>query len=278
MVDSQPTDVTPSVWRRFVRSLLSKGVVRTAWLLNVAVLVATVVWLLRDGKFAEGAAAFNKHVSAIVGPGSPLTVVPPLLWPRIDGIWIVLVVGFLSVVLIISGLVAGSEGHRGIRAWLAAMILLAAWLTLFTQWPSIVWQGQAMRIRWSVAEFDALGQKLLADWPQNDGEIDNLGPFMAYPIGKPRTLMLVKTPLVPGTPFSLATIERGEVNDLYFQLAGNDEGVWVVRNPGDKEPKSFFSGLDGEYIPVRFKPLRDGWFMVNYIYAPTVLGDPGTTR
>jgi hypothetical protein len=63
---------------------------------------------------------------------------------------------------------------------------------------------------------------------------------------------------------------------MHFQLAGGEEGVWLVREVND-EPQAFFSGLDGEYIPVQFRRVKEGWFVVRYIYAPTVLGDPGVS-
>jgi hypothetical protein len=182
----------------------------------------------------------------------------------------------VSTIGIAAGLVAGSGQHRNVRSWLVVTLLMAGWLTLFTTWPEIVWRGQVWRVRGNVAEFERVADKLLAAWPDNDGDLPGLGPFMAYPIGKPRTLMFMTTPTVPGTSVEFKVIERGEEDSLHFQLAGNEEGVWLVRETGD-EPQPFFSGLDGEYIPMQFRRVKPGWFVVRYIYAPTVLGDPGVS-
>lgn len=259
-----------SRWQRLCAGLFSRSAVRFYWCLNVLMLLGTLLWILRDGKFPEAVIAFHRHVAALGNEQSALTVVPPLLWPRVDALWLVLVAALLSTMGVFAGLVAGAGVHRGVRAWLAVMLVLAGWMTLFTTWQEITWWGQAWRVRGGIAEFDKLAKDLLADWPENDGAITDLGPFMAYPIGKPRTLMFLGTPQVSGTNLEVATIERGQDDDLHFKLSGNEEGVWLVRHGGVDEPQAFFGGLEGQYIPVQFRRLKPGWFLVRYIYVPIV--------
>jgi hypothetical protein len=181
-------------------------------------------------------------------------------------LWFVLITGAASTAGILAGLVGGSSSHRGLRSWLALMLLTAGWLTLFTTWPELAWRGQAWRLRGSVSEFELVHRELTSNWPKEDGELPAIGPYMAYPIGNPRMLMLLKTPQVAAT--SVSTIERGEKTDMRFQLAGNDEGVWLVRETGVNEPQAFFSGLDGEYIPIKYASLLSNWFLVQYKFAP----------
>lgn len=270
-------DQADSRWKRVRGWLLSRNVIRVCWVMNVAVLLGTTVWILRDGKFAEGVVAFKRHIAAYGNEESALTVVPPLLWPRVDALWFVFITAVISSAGIFTGLVAGAGIHRGVRAWLVVMLLLAGWLTLVTTWPQLVWQGQVWRVAGAIPEFNQLSEKLLANWPDNDGDIDPLGPFMAYPIGKPRTLMLIKNPHVPGTDLTISLIERNTEETLLYQLAGNEEGLWVVKEQAD-EPQAFFSGLDGEYMPVHFRRLKPGWFLVRYIYAPTVMPESRQAR
>ncbi len=270
MTETVQQPMRKSRLQHLLSGLLSRSAVRFYWCGNVAVLLGTLAWILRDGKFRESALQFTRHVRAIGNDESALVVVTPLMWPRVDALWFVIVVATLSAIGIVAGLVGGAGMHRGVRAWLAVMLVLAGWLTLFTTWPEIAWRGQAWRVRGSIAEFDQFAEDLLADWPANDGEITGLGPFMAYPISKPRTLMFMSTPQVPGTALAISTIERGADDDLHFKLAGNDEGVWIVRHAGVDEPQSFFSGLEGEYMPVQYRRLKPGWFLVRYIYAPIV--------
>jgi hypothetical protein len=246
---------------------VSRSVVRACWIINTLLLVATLVWILRDGLFAQGLAAFQTHLAAFANEKSPLAVVPPLMWSRVDALWAILVGGTLSMAIIVVGLAFGAGKHRGTRAWLVLMLLVAGWLTLITAWPEIVWRGQVWRVRANVTEFAELAEKLTTDWPAGDGQTPELGGFMAYPIGKPRTLMLLTTPEVPGSNLSISTIERDDVA-FHFQLAGNEEGAWVVFDKDPNAPTTFFSGLEGEYLPQKFAVLAPGWFLVVYNYAP----------
>jgi hypothetical protein len=253
---------------------VSRGVVRTCWIVNGLLLVATLIWILRDGQFAEGLAAFQTHIAAFANEKSPLAVVPPLMWSRVDALWVILLGGSVSMVLIVGGLAFGSGIHRGTRAWLVLMLLVAGWLTLMTAWPEIAWRGQVWRVCGSVSQFAELTQKLTTAWPESDGQTTELGGFMAYPIGKPRTLMLLTTPQVPGSAINISTVERGDDGAWHYQLAGNDEGAWVVFDKQHESPQPFFSGLEGEYMPQKYAILAPGWFLVQYHYAPILPDTP----
>lgn len=262
--------------------------IRASWIINAIVLLGSLLWVLSDGKFAYGVAVFKAHISAIGSDRSPLAVVTPLMWPRVDALWVILIAGTLSGIGIVAGLIAGAGQHRNVRSWLAVMLLAAGWLTLLTTWPQIAWQGQVWRVRGAIAGFEDISQALLADWPKTDGDFEGLGQFMAYPIGKPRTLMFVATPTVPNTNLSISVVERGgddlsfemgpdgkviehQGDDgLHFQLAGSEEGVWLVRQEGAGKPQSFFSGLEGEYMPIKYRLVKPRWYLVRYHYAPIV--------
>ncbi len=269
MSETLPNPPRIAWWQHVRNWLLSKVAVRIYWFVNIALLVGTAIWILRDGMFAEGVLGFVKHIYAFFGDKSPFAVVQPLMWPRIDGLWFVLVLGIISITGILLGLIVGAGVHRGVRSWLLLMLLCAGWLTVLTTWKELVSKGRIWRAMASVSEFDEVSKRLLAHWPNQDGDLAELGPYMAYPISRPRTLMMLKNPQVPGTSLAVSTIERGAEDDLHFQLTGNDLGFWIVRDlKADDEPRGFFSGLEGEYIPVQFTELRPGWFHVLYGYAP----------
>lgn len=266
---------TASSWSEKLRKwFVSRSVVRACWIVNTLLLVATLVWILRDGLFAQGLAAFQAHIAAFGNEKSPLAVVPPLMWSRVDALWVILIGGSVSMLLIVIGLAFGSGIHRGTRAWLTLMLLVAGWLTLITAWPEIAWRGRVWRVRGSVTQFAELTQSLTTAWPESDGQTPELGGFMAYPIGKPRTLMLLTTPQVPGSNLSISTIERGDDGAFHFQLAGSEEGAWVVYDKDPNAPTTFFSGLEGEYLPQKFAELAPGWFLVQYHYAPILPDAP----
>jgi hypothetical protein len=247
--------------------------VRACWIVNALLLIASLIWILSDGLFAQGFWPVQNYFAAFANDKSPVAV-PTLTWSRVDALWTIIIVGTFSMAIIVAGLVAGSGIHRGTRAWLTLMLLVAGWLTLITTWPKFAWQGQIWRIRGSVPEFAALTEKLTTNWPAGDGQTPELGGFMAYPIGKPRTLMLLTMPEVPGSNLSISAIERDNEGAFHFQLAGTDEGVWVVFDKHSDSPKSFFSGLEGEYMPHKSAVLVPGWFLVQYKFWPIVPDTP----
>ena len=124
---------------------------------------------------------------------------------------------------------------------------------------------------------EKLATSLLENWPDQDGHLPEIGPFNAYPIGKPRMLMMLTKSNLSGTNIKVSTIERGEGDDLYFQLADNDEGATLARLPQGNKPQAYFSGLEGEYQPFRHQLLGSNWFLVQYLYMP-ILDDSPSTR
>ena len=148
--------------------------------------------------------------------------------------------------------------------WLLVALLVAAWLTLFASWPELAWRGQVVRLRNNLDGLMQLAESLRSDWPATDGERQGLGPFMAYPIGRPTMLMMLTTPNVPGTRASIASVERSDEGALRFELAGDEPGVWLEWHPADKAPQSFVGGLLDEHRIECSERLGLGWYLVRY--------------
>jgi hypothetical protein len=85
-----------SLGQRVRGILLSRAMIRASWIINATVLLGSLFWILYDGKFAAAIAEFNKHISAIGSDTSPLAVVTPLMWPRVDALWVVVVLASLA--------------------------------------------------------------------------------------------------------------------------------------------------------------------------------------
>ena len=105
---------------------------------------------------------------------------------------------------------------------------------------------------------------LSTNWPAGDGERVELGPFLAYPLGKPQVLLLLTQASVPHTNVSFSTVERSDQGGLRFQLTGNELGAWLEWHPSHDEPRGFIGGLLQRYELDRFSPLGDDWFLVRY--------------
>ncbi len=233
------------------------------WIFNIAVLLGLVVWILSDGRFSMATELLKARIVAVLELGTSASV---YTWyaGRILILSIVSILAVVSAVGILLGLFFGAQTHRRVRSWFAFTLLLAAWLTLFVSWRELAWRGQVFRLHHRLDGFETIAESLRSDWPAVDGERPNMGPFMAYPIGRPTMLMMLKTPAVPRTITSFSSVERSDDGALRFELIGDEPDAWLEWHPTGSAPQTFVGGLMAEYPLERFAPLRQGWFLVRY--------------
>jgi len=233
---------------------------RALWVLNVATLLGLTLWIFNDPQFANTARWVAAKVHLLRG-GIVATIgdVAQPGW-RLTVLWAVIAAAIASLLLLGVALFVGAATHRRLRSWLAYTMLVAAWLTMLVAWREFAWQGQRLRLRSTVNEFDALAKSLRENWPTADGERAGLGSFMAYPQGTPRMLMM----LVSETDPQIAAIERGADGSLGFEIRGEVPGTWLEWHPAGSAPKTFVGGLEAEYDLGRTSPLGRGWYLVRY--------------
>jgi hypothetical protein len=233
---------------------------RVLWIASAVLLAATVGWIFVDAQFAAAAAQLRGIIAVTWGDTSALASIGSLHRGRTVLLGIVVLLVALSLVGSFLGLFFGDTEHRRLRSWLAFTMLIALWLTLLMSWREIGWQGQRLRLRMSLSEFDAIAASLRDDWPTSDGERPGLGSYMAYPQGNPRMLMI----LSPDTQPPVSAIERSDDGALSFELRADPSGGWLEWHPDGSMPKGFVGGLDQQYDFDRAAPLGRGWYLVRY--------------
>jgi hypothetical protein len=237
---------------------------RALWLVNLLTLFGLCAWIAWDGQFSEAASRLPAKLIR------PFDRVVTLGWPvpqhtaRLLGLTIVGVLALVSTIGIFISLFLGSRAHRRVRSWLAFTVLVSAWLTVSVTWRELAWQSQIVRMKWDLTGFEAVADLLRTDWPDADGERSGIGPFMAYPHGSPRVLLLLTTPALTPSNVSICAIEHSASGGVRFQLAGNESGAWLEWQPPPSVPESFLGGLLTEYRLERAAPLGGGWFLVRY--------------
>jgi hypothetical protein len=234
------------------------------WLVNLVAFGGLCGWILLDGKFSETVLALPtsilQHFTDDPEAGRR--------WPELAGRLLLLkILGALamgSAVGIFASLFFGARTHRRVRSWLALTVLAAAWLTLTVSWRELAWRSQAFRLKSQLDGFEAVAAALRSDWPTSDGESEQLGPYMAYPQGAPRVLLLLTIPQIDQTNASFVAVERSPAGALRFQLAGNEPGAWLEWHPRGSSLQPFVGGLQTDYEIVRSAPLGSEWFLVRY--------------
>jgi hypothetical protein len=253
--NSLPTNVTPARRRGW---LLALG--WALWIGNIALLVGLAAWILWDGRFAATALAVKGQLQSLVDGGGAAAGAAPQLGQRVTLLWGLGGVAVVTTLGIFVSLFAGAATHRRLRSWLAFTMLVAAWLTLFVAWREIAWQGQRLRLRASLSEFEAIAASLRENWPAGDGERAGLGTFMAYPQGRPRMLLV----LTSDSSLAVSAVERTDDGAIGFELRGDESGAWLEWHPAGSTPRAFTGGLEGEYDLRRAAPLGGGWYLVRY--------------
>jgi hypothetical protein len=145
------------------------------------------------------------------------------------------------------------------------MALISAWLALLIYWQDIRWFGRTIALERRLPAFESVAERLRKDWPREDGVRPELGAFMAYPRGKPQTLLIVAHPRIPTGLTSFRAVERSNLGALRFQLTDVEDGIWLEWHPDTSTPDSFVGGLDDAHQLVRFQPMGLGWFVTSYI-------------
>jgi hypothetical protein len=240
--------------------LLVGRVIAVAWIVNVGLLIAACAWIFFDPGFMRPHmvhAPLQQHLSLVVPQTALMTQGRMEIFRWLTG------AALATLAAIALGLLIGAPWNRRLRSWLAFTAIAAAWLALKTSWPELAWAGAQWRVGSTVAAFEAVAEPLRANWPAADGATDALGPFSAYPAGKPRMLMLLQQ-IPADRPARFTAIERSDRGGLRFELAGPEAGAWLEWHPPGEQPSVFVGGLETRYDLERSSPLGDGWFLTQY--------------
>lgn len=233
---------------------------RRLWATHLASLVAFVGWAAADPLFEP-----------TVGCRSVQAAIEHVGWVRVLGVAAVAVLGGTSLLVMIVRLFGSARwqrpAHRSIRQFLAITAVVAIWLSLVHHHETIAWQGKRIRFAWRLDEFEAIVEPLRTGWPDRDGELSGIGPFMAYPFGEPTTLVLLQAPRVKSRSVYVSAIERGERGVIKLELTGDDGGVWAEWHPPESRPASFVGGLAEPHELRNAASLGHGWYLVRYSNA-----------
>jgi hypothetical protein len=245
-------------------SRLARNALLLAWAVNLASLVAAVLWVYCDGR-SWG------HIARIyyqLGLSEPLLNSSDVGAARNSLGGRVALVGLAaaacSFMVMFAGLLIGPARFRSTRTWLLFIAITSGWLGLFAAWSEVYWRGQQNRVDGSLQAFEALAEKLSANWPRSDGEIEGVGAFLAYPHGDPAMLLFLGAGTVPNSPIRISAVERSAGGVLRFELGASEGGAWLERHLDGGVPGSFIGGLESSYAATRYEQLAPNWFLVRY--------------
>lgn len=231
---------------------------------NIVMSMVVVAWLFLDARFEASLDWWQFRTSP--ADSELRFYMGDWWWLRLrNGALMMLVVSTgLAAVAMLFQFVLGSPVNRTLRSAMSLVAILALWLAIGTHWEDIVWQGKQYRLSRILNEFEAATEPLRERWPQDDGELEGLGPYMAYPVGRPRTLVMLTLPQMKRFPGSFAAVEGQAGGPYRFQLVDREEGDWLEWHPEGSQPASFSGGLGELYRLLKSHRLQDGWYLARY--------------
>ena len=131
-------------------------------------------------------------------------------------------------------------------------------------WPAVCWIGQQHRVGRLVSAAESTVSGLKSNWPTMDGELPEVGPFLAYPSSAPTALLPLSEAAFPNTRVPFSAVERTGDEAMRFELAGSEVGAWLEWRADASEPQSFVGGLETHYDVERFAGIAPHWFLVRY--------------
>jgi len=234
-----------------------------SWYVNAVLLLSAFAWIYWDARsrriielsreWVTGTPAVLSEIGERVRNG-----------PFIGIISAGVLIAGISLALMLLGLFLGGQRFRSMRRWMLFMALVAGWLGLAVSWPEVYWLGQLHRFKPTLAAAEAMVHRLQADWPEEDGDLPEIGPFLAYPKGAPTTILPLRWITFPQSELRFSAIERTKDGALRFELAGDEAGAWLEWRPNDEKPEPFLSGLDTAYHVTRQQKIAPHWFLVRY--------------
>ncbi|MEO1617542.1 MAG: hypothetical protein AAFV88_16945 [Planctomycetota bacterium] len=242
---------------------MTRSMRRLLWLMQLISLASLLVWAIVDLRFEFLA---NWLVANAQSQNSAAGFIDQVGQVRAALFTAIMVSAALAMCLLLTDLLRSrSVGRFGpVCTMLSLTCLIAVWLGLLINLNAIAWQGKRAGLALDVAQLEAIKSPLVERWPTEDGHLPSLGPFMAYPFGKPTTLLLLQSPRVAGTAFFIAAVERSESGAIRLQLTGTEFDDWAEWHPPGSHPSSFVGGLGDPHDLVQQATLRDGWHLVRY--------------
>lgn len=234
----------------------------SAWVLSAVLLFAAFAWTYFDGRSLQALEVLRSSLG--LESGVSITSSGRIRSPGVALAITAALVAVLSMLTLVIGLFAGPHRFRTMRAWLVFMALACGWLGFIAGYPEVYWHGQQRRVKAILQPANELVLYLHANWPTEDGDMTGIGPYLAYPQGKPTTIQPLRWATFPATKLRYSAIEGTDDGAIRFELSGSEAGAWLEWRPDEREPASFVSGLESSYTIVRKQRLAPNWFLVRY--------------
>jgi hypothetical protein len=233
------------------------------WAINIGLLLTAAGWIYFFGESRETIELMKRAVWSRYATGGGDILDPSRLGMGVAVGLVCVAVAFVACVVMLASLFVGGR-LRTTRMWLVFTAVFCGWLGLAVSWPTVYWFGQQQRVKAVLPAAESLVETLHSHWPTDDSYLPELGPFLAYPLSGPTSLLPLRTATFPKSDVLYSAVERTGNEAMRFELAGGEHGAWLEWRGDGSEPKAFVGGLSTEYVVVKAARLSADWFLVCY--------------
>ena len=238
---------------------------RRLWMIHLVSLASVGVWAMLDLRFEAMMGSVVGAFSTSLGESLPI-VIEQTGTVRIVvlGVVVFSAVSTLGLLLVRVFRSDFRSRSRSVLALLSMVTVSALWCGVVINHSAFAWQGNRFRMVMKVPTLETIAAPLRRDWPREDGNLSGVGPFMAYPFGRPSTLVLLESPSVSGGGLYIAAVERQSDGAILLQLSGTSHDDWAQWHPPSSRPESFVGGLSDPHELESWTYVGQGWYLVRY--------------
>ncbi|MCO8124077.1 hypothetical protein NHH03_20200 [Stieleria sp. TO1_6] len=235
------------------------------WWVHLGTLATVVLWAAVDLQFEP---MMGQLESLLVSPLAAVDAATAHVgWQRPAGLIVLLALAMITMTgICLRFVMRSTQGARSVslQTLLSITAIAALWFAIANHHRWVAWQGKRIRMVTQIDQLESIASPLRIDWPLRDGNLAEMGPFMAYPFGRPTTLILLQSPAVAGNGVCVSAVERSPAGAIKLQLVGDQSSDWAEWHPESSCPQSFVGGLADQHDLVSALSLGRGWYLVRY--------------
>lgn len=248
------------------KGAIGRRIVWSLSMINAIVLIGLIVYLYYDRGAPEGSSLILSKLrwwSQPWGEYVPLVASKTVSAESQGALLLGSVLGCFTLVLaVVSAFL--NRGRERLFLPVFGLVLAVGWTLVGANWDFIRIRGQSADLVQYVGPVSEFAKLLENSWPDQGGEIKDFGAFLAYPYGKPHTLLMLGDSRIPNTPLQVAAVERTPGKAIRFQLTGDAPNIWFEWRVLGTVPTLFQGGLQQIHTPITFYKIAENTFVVKY--------------
>jgi hypothetical protein len=241
---------------------------RLAYLISLTVLLSFILWIVFDCSFRWVPWIVSQDLRLQFLHDPALQDIHSFFKLRLSIFILLALLGLISLVIVFSRLIFGTERERSIKAMLYATLLVAIWLAFFTSYKQLWWYTFRYRILHYQDAMKTSMEILSKKWPTESVDLPGLGTYVLA--DRHPNLLYIDGPGPNGlTDFfeKFDRISKNEEGEYNFAV-GSYTGCWIHYMKKGHSPHSYSRQTIKGFISVfdlqQVVEIDENWYLAYY--------------